>query len=197
MSWVLSIGQKSQSSTANGDVPVWLTGQRKIQKLINPSINCFYIILFSFVYTCSNCSYFICIYFISEDQTTNCSKLRTVTELAKFQQLHVPLNTDCSNYNVVSGLIVSDLCDSLPAVKDWHPGQRVCIINIRVRFTYSRHVHSRYKPRKRGGKNWWYNKVLLYIHLHNHCVYMQRLVQYTINFNWRHTDKQVDVQGFL
>ncbi|XP_055995847.1 uncharacterized protein LOC125647484 [Ostrea edulis] len=62
--------------------------------------------------------------FCESPETMNCSKILTVTELARFQQLYPHFNTDCSNNNSVSNLIMSDLCD-VPVSQFWRPGQRV------------------------------------------------------------------------
>ncbi|XP_061188033.1 integumentary mucin C.1-like [Saccostrea echinata] len=58
-------------------------------------------------------------------QFTECSKIRTVTELAKYQQLYPHFNTDCSSHISTSNLIVRDLCDSVPSSKYWKPGTKV------------------------------------------------------------------------
>ncbi|XP_062569035.1 salivary glue protein Sgs-3-like [Saccostrea cucullata] len=58
-------------------------------------------------------------------QSTECSKIRTVTELAKFQQLYPEFNTNCTRRISTSNLIVRDLCDFVPISKFWKPGKRV------------------------------------------------------------------------
>ncbi|XP_062604250.1 guanine exchange factor for Rac 30-like [Saccostrea cucullata] len=57
-------------------------------------------------------------------QSTECSKIRTVTELGKFQQLYPEFNTNCSRRISTSNLIVRDLCDFVPISKYWKPGKK-------------------------------------------------------------------------
>ncbi|XP_048729886.2 integumentary mucin C.1-like [Ostrea edulis] len=58
-------------------------------------------------------------------QSTLCSKIRTITELARFQQLYPQFNVDCSNHVSTSTFIIRDLCDSVPSSQHWKPGTRV------------------------------------------------------------------------
>lgn len=57
--------------------------------------------------------------------TTVCSKIHTIEELAKYQQIYPEFNTDCSNQISASNLIVRKLCPSVPVTQNWKPGFKV------------------------------------------------------------------------
>lgn len=59
--------------------------------------------------------------------TTQCLKIHTIEELAKYQQMYPELNTDCSNHISTSNLIVRSLCPSVPVTQNWKPGVKVIL----------------------------------------------------------------------
>ncbi|XP_011452549.3 mucin-3B [Magallana gigas] len=58
-------------------------------------------------------------------QTTGCSKIQTIEELAKYQEIYPEFNSICSNQALVSDLIVRMLCPSVPLAQNWKPGVKV------------------------------------------------------------------------
>ncbi|XP_065939596.1 uncharacterized protein [Magallana gigas] len=62
---------------------------------------------------------------VAVGHTTQCLKIHTIEELAKYQQMYPELNTDCSNHISTSNLIVRSLCPSVPVTQNWKPGVKV------------------------------------------------------------------------
>lgn len=60
--------------------------------------------------------------FLFTVQTTGCSKIQTIEELAKYQEIYPEFNSICSNQALVSDLIVRMLCPSVPLAQNWKPG---------------------------------------------------------------------------
>lgn len=57
--------------------------------------------------------------------TSGCSKIQTIEELAKYQEIYPEFNSICSNQALVSDLIVRLLCPSVPLAQNWKPGVKV------------------------------------------------------------------------
>lgn len=61
--------------------------------------------------------------------TSGCSKIQTIEELAKYQEIYPEFNSICSNQALVSDLIVRLLCPSVPLAQNWKPGVKARVLN--------------------------------------------------------------------
>lgn len=112
--------------------------------------------------------------FLFTVQTTGCSKIQTIEELAKYQEIYPEFNSICSNQALVSDLIVRMLCPAVPLAQNWKPGVKARTL----------------KKKLKSSMNYSYKQDMFHIKYDVHHVkyrWLNRVGFWRTTFRWQHS----------